>query len=115
MGKRPRISENEVRRVIGMLTAGCSQRDVAQEFNVHPSTLCRLLNRFRTTRNVNDRQRSGRPRKKTVRQDRSIVTTSRCNRYMAAPKVAEGLRLATGEGLCGQSVRNRLRSANVRA
>lgn len=88
MGKRPGLSENERQRAIGMLTAGCSQRDVAQEFNVHPSTICRLWNRFRTTGNVSDRQRSGRPRKTTVRQDRFIVTTSRRNRFMAAPRVA---------------------------
>ena len=96
MGKRPGLSENERQRAIGMLTAGCSQRDVAQEFNVHPSTICRLLNRFRTTGNVSDRQRSGRPRKTTVRQDRFIVTTSRRNRFMAAPRVAEELHRATG-------------------
>lgn len=115
MGKRPGLSENKRQRAIGMLTAGCSQRDVAQEFNVHPSTICRLWNRFRTTGNVSDRQRSGRPRKTTVRQDRFIVTTSRRNRFMAAPRVAEELHRATGVRLCGQSVRNRLRSANLRA
>lgn len=113
IGKRPGLSENERQRAIGMLTAGCSQRDIAQEFNVHPSTICRLLNRFRTTGNVSDRQRSGRPRKTTVRQDRFIVTTSRRNRFMAAPRVAEELHRATEVRLCGQSERNRLRSANL--
>jgi hypothetical protein len=34
---------------------------------------------------------------------------------MAAPQIAEELRRATGVRLCGQSVRNRLRSANLRA
>lgn len=34
---------------------------------------------------------------------------------MAGPRVAEELRRATGVRLCGQKVRNRLRSANLRA
>jgi transposase len=115
MGKRIGLSENQRQRAMGMLTAGCSQRDVAKHFNVHPPTICRLWNRFRTTGDVSDRQRSGRPRKTTVRLDRFLVMTSRCNRFMAATKVAEELRRATGVRLCGQSVRNRLRSVNLRA
>ena len=115
MGKRPRISENERNRAIGMLTAGCRQQDVARQFNVHPSTIIRLLSRFRVTGQVSDRQRHGRPRKTTVRQDRFIVTTSRRNRFMSAPKVANELHRASGVRMSAQSVRNRLRTANLRA
>lgn len=75
MGKRRELSENERQTVIGMPTAGFSLKDVAQEYNVHPSFIRQLINHVRTNGNVNDRQRSDRSRKTTVRQDRFIVTT----------------------------------------
>lgn len=77
MGKRQELSENERQTVIGMPTAGFSQRDVAQKYNVHPSVFHRPTYKpsFRTNGNVNNWQSSDRSRKKTVKQDRSIVTT----------------------------------------
>ena len=57
MGKRQRISENERHRVIGMLNAGLRQQDVVRQFNVHPSTIGRLLRRFRITWQESARQR----------------------------------------------------------
>lgn len=50
----------------------------------------------------------------TDRQDRFIITTSRRNRFIAAPKVADQLRPVTGERLNGLSENPRLRSANLR-
>lgn len=56
-----------------MPTAGFSPKEVAKEYNVHPSSIRRLINQVRTNGNVNDRQRSVCSRKTTVRQDRFIV------------------------------------------
>lgn len=36
----PGLSEDESQRVIGIITTGCLQKSVAQEFKVHPSTIC---------------------------------------------------------------------------
>lgn len=58
MGKRRELSENERQTVIGMPNTGFSLKDVVQEYNVHPSSIRRLINQVRTNGNVNDRQRS---------------------------------------------------------
>jgi hypothetical protein len=88
MGKRSRIVENERNRVIGMLTARCCQQDITRQFNVHPSTISRLLSSFRLTWQVSARQRHRRKQKTMVRQDLFIVTTSKRKHFMSAPKVA---------------------------
>jgi transposase len=75
-------------KAVGMHIAGCSQQDVVQQFNVHPSTINQLLSHFRVTRQVNARRRRRRQLKTAVRQDRCIVITSRCNRLVSACKVA---------------------------
>jgi hypothetical protein len=74
----------------------------------HPSTISRLLSRFRVTWQISTRQRHRRQQKTTDHQDRCIVATSRLNRLMTAPKVANDLHRASGVRISDQSVRNTL-------
>ena len=74
-------------RAIGMLTAGMSAKDVARHFQLHESTISRLLNRFQQSGNVADRPKSGRPRKSTPREDRFHSTSSRRNRFLSSRKL----------------------------
>jgi hypothetical protein len=60
-------------KAVGMHIAGCSQQDVVQEFNVHPSTINQLLSCFRVTRQVNGRRRRRRQLKTAVRQDAVLL------------------------------------------
>jgi hypothetical protein len=53
-------------------------------------------------------QRHRRQLKRTVCQDRFIVTTLKRNRFMSAPKVANELNRACGVRISDQSVRNKL-------
>ena len=80
MGRRQGMTLEERQRAVGMLHAGMTARAVARHFNRHESTISRLRNRLRETGRVNDRPRSGRPRKTTPREDRHITTLSRRNR-----------------------------------
>ena len=91
-----------------MHIAGCSQQDVVQQFNVHPSTINQLLSRFRVTRQVNARRRRRRQLKTAVRQDRCIVTTSRRNRLVSASKVVNELHLTFGVRRIDQSVKKQV-------
>jgi transposase len=91
-----------------MHIAVCSQQDVVQQFNVHPSTINQRLSRFRVTRQVNARRRRRRQLKTEVRQDRCIVTTSRRNRLVSACKVVNELHLPFGVRRIDQSIKNRL-------
>ena len=70
---------------------------------------------FQQTGSASDRQRSGRPRKTTPREDRYIVTTLRRNRFMSGSVIAARLRTATGLRISVNTVRNRLYSARLRA
>ena len=98
-----------------MLTAGMSGRDIARYFHRHESTISRLLNRFQQTGHVADRPRSGRPRKTTPREDRSLTTSSRRNRLFSSRKLGRLLRNATGTRVCDTTARNRLHAARLKA
>ena len=65
-----RLSQLDRGRAIALILQGRSQRDVAQQFGVHESTISRLVQRLRATGRLTDRPRSGRPRVTTQRQDR---------------------------------------------
>ena len=67
-----RLSQLDRGRAIALILQGWSQRDVAQEFGVHESTISRLVQRLRATGRLTDRPRSGRPRVTTQRQERRI-------------------------------------------
>ena len=102
-------------RVIGMLTAGMSARDVARHFQRNESTICQLLNRFQQTGNVVDRPRSGRRRKTMLREDPFLTTSSRHNGFLSSWKLGCLLRNATGTRVCDRTVRNMLLAARLKA
>ena len=98
---------------IGRLQAGESKTEVARIFNVHPSTITRLWDRFRQTNSTNDRLRSGRPRVTTPAQDRYIRVTHLRDRHRTARDTAReqfGARRVSD-----QTIRNRLREVGIRA
>ena len=110
--RRPGMTSEQRERAIGMLTAGMSARDVAWHFQLHESTISRLLNRFQR---IADRSRSGRPRKTTPREDRFLTTSSRRNRFLSSRKLGRLRRNATGTRVCDRTVRNRLHAARLKA
>jgi transposase len=103
-------------RAIAMHTAGCCQQDVEQQFNVHLSTINRLLSRFQVKRQVSGHRRHRRQLKTVVRRDGCIATTSRSNCFVSASKVAKELHPMSGVRKSDQSVKNRLlQDVNLRA
>ena len=96
MGRRPGLSITDRNIALGLLEAGMRANDVAGRFGGNERTIYRLQARFRQTGSTKDRPHSGRPRKTTPREDRYLVTSSRRNRFMAASKLTEHLRHATG-------------------
>lgn len=115
MGRRPGLTLDQRNVAIGMLTAGMRNKDVARHFHVNESTISRLRTKFRQTGSVKDRPRAGRPRKTTRREDNYIVTSSRRNRFLSAPKIAGLVRNATGTRICAKTVQRRLHSARLRS
>ena len=72
-----RLSTVDRARALGMVQGGTSQENVARHFNVHKSTISKLMTRYRDTGDVKDRIRSGRPRI-TSSQHRSAYCWSCC-------------------------------------
>ena len=65
-----RLSDEDSARALGRLEAGIQPQDIANQFNVHRSTIVRLGQRYRATGSVKDLPRSGRPKVTTQREDR---------------------------------------------
>ena len=115
MGRRPSLSIENRNVAIGMLRAGAYVDVIARHFNVCKRTIFRLQARHRQTGSVQDRPRSGRPKKTAAREDRYLVTSSRRHRFMSCPELASRIRAATRTSVSHDTVRNRLRAASLTA
>ena len=104
-----RLSQLDRGRAIALILQGRSQRDGAQQFGVHESTISRLVQRLRITGRLTDRPRSGRPRVTTQRQDRRIRLVHLRNRLRTATETAREFIGTHGRRVCPRTVRNRLR------
>ena len=109
-----RLSQLDRGRAIALILQGRSQRDVAQQFGVHESTISRLGQRLRATGRLTDRPRSGCPRVMTQRQDRRIRLVHLRNRLRTATETAREVIGTHGRRVCPMTVRNRLREFDLR-
>ena len=107
-----RLSQLDRGRATALILQGLSQRDVAQQFGEHESTISRLVQRLRATGRLTDRPRSGRPRVTTQRQDRRIRLVHLRNRLRTA--TAREVIGTHGRRVCPRTVRNRLREFDLR-
>ena len=89
-----------------------SQNNVARQFGVHINTVHALWRRYQQTGTVRDRQRSGRPRVTSRRQDNYIRTSHLRNRFQSASLTARSI--PGHRRISPRTVRNRLREANIR-
>ena len=71
-----RLTKEQRHEAIGMLRA-LPVTSVARFFNVHKTTIHRLVQKVRNNGPVSDRQRSGRPRKTSDAEDRHIGTSEK--------------------------------------
>ena len=102
------ISNAERERTIGLILAGTSKRNIARAFGCSHA----LWNRYQQTGSTADRQKPGFPRVTTPRKDRLIRLTRLSNRYQTATPTSRTL---FGGRVSEKTIRNRLRSNNLRA
>lgn len=102
-------------RAVGMLHAGLSVTTVAARLNVHHSTVSRLRTRLRETGSTANRPHARRPRVTTPAQDRYIRLEHLRNRVRPATRTADETVGLHNRRISAQTVRNRLREANLRA
>ena len=102
-------------RILGMLQAGATQRYAAAQFGITQSVVQRIWQRFLDTGSVEERPKSGRPRKMSAVDDRYIVTMSRRQRFDTARTLNQQFLNATGITICEQTIRNCLHDNGIHA
>lgn len=86
------LNEEEVVRVVVSIENGISIRQVARNFNVSPSIIHRVWNRYVETGGYKRRIGQGRKRKTNRIQDRFLVLSSLRSRISTAKDLQIGLR-----------------------
>lgn len=108
------LNEVEVVRAVALIENGESIRQVARNFRVSPSVIQRLWNRYRETGQYKRQTGQGRKRKTNQNQDRFLVLSSLRQRTSTAKDLQIALRMTHGVDVSDQTIRNRLREANMR-
>ena len=110
---RRRLSDATRWQIIGMSNAGLSGREISRRLGYSQSVICRLLNKFQQTNHVQDRARSGRPRKTSRREDGTLMRLVRRFPFLTSTVVMQ--RWLPNRPLSTRTVRNRLRASGYRA
>ena len=100
---------------IAMLEGRMTANDVVVSFGVHRTTIWRLAQRFRTTDAVQDRPRSGRPKRPTPREERYIRITAGHDCFLPATSIVDRVRRGTGVCISAQTVRNPLNACRLKS
>src|SRR5579863_2793580 len=75
-------------QVLVLCQEGCSWREIAKKLGIGRSTVSDALRRHAATGKNCDRERSGRPKVTSKREDDYIVTKSKRNRTLTAREIA---------------------------
>ncbi|KAK7110617.1 hypothetical protein V1264_014458 [Littorina saxatilis] len=115
MVQRRSLPDVDKGRALAWLQRGATYRAVAHRLGVSPSVVWRLQERWRATGRVQDRPRSGRPKKTDARADRYIVRQALTSRTITAERIRGQLRVATNIQVSTQTIRNRLHNVRLRS
>lgn len=74
-----RLSHDDRVRICTLANEHISNHELSRRFNVHRATVINLLRKYRSTGSVDDRQRKGRPRMTSLREDRRLLRISKSN------------------------------------
>lgn len=100
-------------RMIGKLEDGRTVTSVAQEFGIDKSVVSRAWKDFQRSGTAVRKVGGGRPRKKTVTDDRYIVLQAKRDRNQAAGNIAQQLLTATGRQVSRFNVARRLHKCGL--
>ena len=112
MPPRRRLTDEQRGRALAV-REGVAVREVGRQLQVSHSVITTLRDRHRQTGSVAERRRPGRPRLTTPREDRLLVTSALGDRSVTADTLSRQLMAATHTNVSRQTVRNRLREADL--
>ncbi|MGH0115836.1 UNVERIFIED_CONTAM: hypothetical protein FKN15_054192 [Acipenser sinensis] len=95
-----RLSTATRHKVVILHQQGLSQAEISRQTGVSRCAVQALLKKHKETGNVEDRRRSGRPRKLTAADERHIMLTSLRNQKMSSSAISS--ELAENSGTLGQ-------------
>jgi transposase len=96
-----------------MLEAGMSLRKIAQRVGHHHSTVSHIVNKHRLTNDVKDRERSGRSRITSRREDKALGRLVRRNPFANSTVLKR--QLLPHRLLSARTIQNRLKSVGYRS
>lgn len=115
MPRRRRLTIAQRWQIIGRLTGGATQVEVAHQYHVSTSVVGRLFQRYHETNDVKERGGRGARRKTTPVDDRFIVNHALRSRKKTSVQLRNELRTVRGVNVSTQTIRNRLHERNLRA
>ena len=115
MPPRRKLSTFDKTRAIAWIQDGVAKAEVARRLGVHHSIIIRLHQRFRATNSVEERPRSGAPRKTTPREDRFIERQALLRHDATSTSIQRQLQMATNTNLSRQAIQNRLHHFGLRS
>lgn len=114
MPKSTKNTTVEVRKlIVEAVKEGRKQSDVAKQFHVNQATVSRLINQFKTRKDLADSPRIGRPRKTTVRIDRVIKMKSTADPKKTAVEIAREVAEEHGVEISYKTVGRRLKDVGL--
>ena len=78
--ERRELEQSTRNNIIGMSTAGLSGRKIANQLGLVPSTVNKVIKRYKDTNSTENGTRPGRPKKLTERDTRYLVSNVKINR-----------------------------------
>ncbi|XP_072389674.1 uncharacterized protein [Diabrotica undecimpunctata] len=93
---------------------GKSSREIAFAVNCNQSAVIRVIKKYAEQGKIDDRPRSGRPKKTSVRDDAAFRRTSLADRSLNSTQLTKLWSEFTGVSVCTSTVRKRLLSFGLR-
>lgn len=113
MPKVSNLSHDERLQICMLHAEGWSYTKLAERFHVGRCTIIRICTKERNTGSVDDKPRSGRPKRSTAQQEQSLVRYSRDHPRLGSRALNQHWRETGGPNVTARTVRLRLQAAGL--
>lgn len=111
--KKSEIPSTIREKIIFLHESGKSYREIGRNVKLGFSTVRYIIKRFLETGKTENKQRSGRPKKLTVRERQTVIRDAQKNPFASAQSISAQVATSFGKIVHPQTIRNVLHSANI--